>query len=73
MLGRRENLCGGSQFDDLAGVKDEDTISEAVEKKRVVRDKEYRDAQSDLDLAEEFENFALRRGIERGGGFVGDE
>ena len=38
-----------------------------------MRDEEYGDTQFGSDLAKELEDFSLRRGIERGGGFVGNE
>jgi hypothetical protein len=73
MLRRGENLRGGAEFDDLAGVENENPVGEAVEEERVVGDEENRETELIADLAEQLENLALCGGIERGGGFVGNE
>lgn len=73
MSRRGEDLCCGASFDDAASVEDKDAIGKSVEKKRIVGDEQDREAELIADLTEELEDFALRGGVERSGGFVGDE
>src|SRR5712664_1482677 len=72
MLGRREHGCSRTTFDDLAAVKDQNTISKAGEQSWVVRDEDHRETQFFPERSKHPENFHLCGGIERRGRFIGD-
>ncbi len=73
MLGGTENLRGGAAFDDLARVQNGDAMAESRDREQIVRDIEDAHAKFAVEASEETEDFGLGDGVERAGGFIGDE
>ena len=69
----REDGARGGGFDDLARIHDVDVLGVAGDKAEVVRDEERRHLPLVRDAADEVEDIALRRDIERRRRLVGDE
>jgi hypothetical protein len=63
----------GTNFGDAACVEDKDAIGKASEESGIVRDKNHREAELLPERAKELQDFLLSGGVERRGGFIGND
>ena len=73
VAGRGEEVVDRRLLDDLAGVHHRHLVAHVGDHAEVVGHEDDRHAELVLQLAQELEDLALDRHVERGGGLVGDE
>ena len=68
-----KHLLGGAGFDDLAALQNRDARAKRRHRQQIVRDEQHRHVQLAIQAAEQIQDFALRDGVQRAGGLVGDQ
>ena len=73
MLRLVQDVGGGALLHDAAMLHDGDAVRDFRHHAEIMRDEHHARAAARLDLPDQAQDLHLRRHIERGGGFVGDE
>ena len=73
MARRFKHPRGGCRFDREPGIHYLHTVAASTDHRQVVRDKQQRQPALAAQPVQQLENLARNAGIQRGGGFVGDQ